>query len=133
MQYKKLHEQLETIKTQIMVTDEGKLKQLLREKLNEIGILLYEYTSPMLTAVRHGNNTEKNQSRSGKSTTNIGIINNNCPDDQRKNFDFFSSSDPKLSNLEINPLGIDNVRELNHMIQGASKTPYDFDRLNFKN
>ncbi len=120
MQYKKLQEQLELIKTQIMTErDEKKLKQLLREKLNEIGILLYEYTSPMLTAVRQGKNANQNHGKVGRGTLNIGFVtNNNCPDDLKKNSDFFLNSEqPNLRNLEINSLGMENVTDLNNMIK----------------
>lgn len=123
MQYKKLQEQLELIKSQIMVeTDEKKLKQLLREKLNEIGILLYEYTSPMLTAVTHGQKANKNQDKSGKSiTNNFGVVtNNNCPD-QGKNPDIFLNSKDSLGNIDLRNFDNSNMAELNDILGNFTK------------
>ena len=119
MKYTELQTQLERIKTEIRnENNDTKLKQLLREKLNEIGILLYEYTSPMLTAVKKsGKNVQKDQGRGGKSVTNnFGVVtNNNCPD-QGKNPDIFLNPTNSLGNLNFKNFDRNTMAELNDML-----------------
>lgn len=120
MKYTELQTQLERIKSEIRnENNDTKLKQLLREKLNEIGILLYEYTSPMLTAVKKsGKNAQKDQGRGGKSVTNnFGVVtNNNCPD-QGKNPDIFLNSKDSLGELNFKNFDRNTMAELNGILK----------------
>ena len=113
MKYTEIQSQLERIKNEIRNENDGvKIKKLLREKLNEIGILLYEYTSPMLTAVTHGQKANKNQGRGGKSVTNnFGVVtNNNCPD-QGKNPGILFDSQTRIGDFKIQ-----NLADLNKIL-----------------
>jgi hypothetical protein len=111
MKYTDLQTQLENIKSAINnENDDTKLKQLLREKLNEIGILIYEYTSFMLTTVDSGKKKEKNQAKNPR-VTNIGVVtNHNCPD-PAKNPDILFDSQTRIGDFKIQ-----NLTDLNSIV-----------------
>lgn len=108
-----MNARLETIKIDIRsLPDETKLKQLLREKLNEIGILIYEYTNPMLTAVKKsGKNANKDQGKGRSVTNNFGVVtNNNCPD-QGKNPGILFDPQTRIGDFKIQ-----NLTDLNSIV-----------------
>ena len=112
MKYTELQSQLDNIKIEIRSEKDGvKLKKLLREKLNEIGILLYEYTNPMLSKVKSEKNAHKDQGKGRSVTNNFGVVtNNNCPD-QGKNPGILFDSQTRLGDLKIQ-----NLTDLNSIV-----------------
>ena len=128
MKYTEIQSQLERIKIEISSEDDGvKLKKLLREKLNEIGILLYEYTNPMLSKVKSEKNAHKDQGKSRSVTNNFGVVtNNNCPSDgQKGNLDsLLLGPQTDLKGVKIGPFGTQEIQALNNLIST---------NVNFKN
>ena len=118
MKYTELQKQLEIIKIEIRnENNDTQLKQLLREKLNEIGILLYDYTKPMLSNVKSEKNAHTDQGKGRSVTNNFGVVtNNNCPD-QGKNPDIFLNSKDSLGELNFKNFDRNTMAELNGILK----------------
>ena len=118
MKYTELQTQLERIKSEIRnENNDTQLKQLLREKLNEIGILLYDYTKPMLSNVKSEKNAHTDQGKGRSVTNNFGVVtNNNCPD-QGKNPDIFLNSKDSLGELNFKNFDRNTMAELNGILK----------------
>ena len=116
-----MKEHLENIKTNInSLPDDTKLKQLLREKLNEIGILIYEYTSPMLTAVKKSGKNAQNNPAKDPSVTNIGVVtNHNCPD-PKTNPSLFLNPVDSVGGFHFDDFNDQTIKGLNEMIRTES-------------
>ena len=90
MKYKTLQKELNNIKRDIESNEDSKnLKEFLREKLHQVGKLLFQYTNPLLTEVKSGKTEQiKQQNKGGKNTTTYVFgTNNYCPDTNDKNVD----------------------------------------------
>ena len=90
MKYKTLQKELNNIKRDIESNEDSKnLKEFLREKLHQVGKLLFQYTNPLLTEVKSGKTEQiKQQNKGGKNTTTYVFgTNHNCPYTKDKNVD----------------------------------------------
>lgn len=119
MRYKDLHEALNNIKRDIEGNKESKnLKEFLREKLHQVGQLLFQYTNPLLTEVKSGKTKQKNQQNKGgkNTTTYVFGTNNNCPDTNDKNVNnFFGGSNRDVSGLDIRDFSAEDLLSIPNM------------------
>jgi hypothetical protein len=109
MKYKELNNKLENIKTTIKSTrDNGNLKEFLREKLHQVGKLLFEYTSPILTEIKSTETSGQKKQTVGKNKgqTNFFSYVNNCPEDKNNNSGTLLSNYNSLDGLVVKSLDL---------------------------
>lgn len=109
MKYKELQKQLNIIKNDIQLNDDSKnLKEFLREQLHQVGKLLFEYTSPILTEIKSTETSGQKKQTVGKNKgqTNFFSYVNNCPEDKNNNSGTLLSNYNSLDGLVVKSLDL---------------------------
>jgi hypothetical protein len=115
MKYKTLEKELNIIKKDIESNNDSKnLKEVLREQLHQVGKLLFEYTSPILTEVKSTETSVQKKQTVGKNKrqTNFFSYVNNCPEDKNNNSDTLLNNYNSLDGLKIKSFDVSTLNNL---------------------